>query len=247
MSIKQILFNTTDHFVITTYCKFLIFGTPFEKRKVKYMKIAVFGATGKTGIQVVQQALDQGLGVKAFVRDPQKMTIKNDKLSLVQGDVVKPEAVDAGVEGVGAVIVALGPKPDAGNVMAEGTANIVSSMKKHNVKRLIVQSSYPMSGSAEGKAFLRSRGMTDEQIATMLQPAIDDKVKQESETRESGLEWIIIRPLILTDEQKTGQYRVGEKLDVKPGDIISRADVADFMLKQLQDDQWLHKTMVISY
>ncbi len=247
MSIKQILFNTTDHFVITTYCKFLIFGTPFEKRKVEYMKIAVFGATGKTGIQVVQQALDQGLEVKAFVRDPQKMTIKNDKLSLVQGDVVKPEAVEAGVEGVDAVVVTLGPKPDAGNVMAEGTANIISSMKKHNVKRLIVQSSYPMSGSPEGMEFLRNQGMTDEQIASMLQPAIDDKVKQETETRESGLDYLIIRPLILTDGEKTGMYRVGEKLDVKPGDTISRADVADFMLKSLTSDEWSGKTVVLAY
>ncbi|MBI2405812.1 NAD(P)H-binding protein [Candidatus Microgenomates bacterium] len=223
-----------------------IYITPKRGGEVREMKIAVFGATGKTGMQVVQQALEQGIEVKAFVRDSQKMTIKNDKLSFVQGDVVKSETVDAGVDGVDAVVVALGPKPDGGNVMAQGTTNIIKFMKKHNTKRLIVQSSYPMSGSPEGMEFLKNSGMTEEQI-TLARPMIDDKIKQESETRESGLDYLIIRPLSLTDGEKTGKYRVGEKLDVKPGDSISRADVADFMLKSLTNNEWLDKTVVISY
>lgn len=211
------------------------------------MKIAVFGATGKTGKQVVSQAIDVGFEIKAFVRDPKKMDIKNDKLQLVQGDVVDTMIVSNAVEGVDAVIVALGPKADGtDNVMAQGTTNIISAMKKHGVKRLIVESSYPMSGSPEGMEFLKKLGMNEEQIA-MARPALDDKVKQESEARESELDWIIVRPLILTDGGKIGQYRIGEELNVKLGDTISRADVADFMLKSLKDDKWLHKTVTISY
>lgn len=211
------------------------------------MKIAVFGSTGRTGKQVARQALEQGFEVKAFARNPQKMDIRDEKLSLVQGDVVNTETVGRGVEGVDAVIVALGPKPDGtGNVMAEGTANIISAMKKHGVKRLVVQSSYPMSGSPEGMEFLKGLGMNEEQIVS-ARPAIDDKIEQEREVRESGLDFIIVRPLILTDGEKTDRYRAGEKLDIKPGDTISRADVADFMLKSLKDDQWLHKTVIIAY
>jgi len=211
------------------------------------MKIAVFGSTGKTGIQVVQQALEQGFEIKAFVRNPEKMSGKNEKLSLAQGDVVNADAVDRCVEGVDAVVVALGPNPDGtGNVMAEGTVNITSAMKKNGVKRVVVESSFPMSGSPEGIAFLKSLGMTEGQIA-MAKPAMDDKIEQENAVRESGLDWIIVRPLILTDGKKTSHYRVGENLDIKPIDNISRADVADFMLKSLKDDEWLRKTVVITY
>lgn len=211
------------------------------------MKIAVFGSTGKTGIQVVQQALEQGIEVKAFVRDPRKMKIGNEKLSLIQGDVVDAKTVDECVEGVDAVIVALGPKSDGtGNVMAEGTDNIIGAMKKHGIRRVIVESSFPMSGSPEGMAFLKKLGMTEEQMA-MAKPATDDKIRQEGKVRESGLQWVIVRPLMLTEGAKTSHYRVGEKLDVKPEDHISRSDVADFMLRSLNDDEWLYKTVTITY
>ena len=210
------------------------------------MKIAVFGSTGKTGIQVVQQALEKGFELKAFVRNPQKMIIKNQKLSVVQGDVVNVDAVDKSVQGVDAVIVALGPSPDGtGNIMAKGTVNIIKAMEKYGIKRLIVESSFPMSGSSEGMMFLKKLGMTDEQMK-MAKPAIDDKIKQESEIQKSELQWVIVRPLMLTDGAKTSHYRVGEKLDVKPGDSISRADVADFLLKAL-DGSWSRKIVTLAY
>lgn len=211
------------------------------------MKIAVFGASGQTGKQVVQQALDQGHEVKAYVRDPDKLQITDERLEIIQGDVLDSQTVDRAIEGVDAAILALGSKPDtAPNVLAQGTTNIINAMKKHAVKRIIVESSYPMSGAPEGMEFLKKSGMDEAQIAA-VKPMLDDKVNQEKEVRESGLEWIIVRPLMLTNEVKTGSYRVGEKLDVKPGDKISRADVADFMLKKLQNDEWLQKTVTISY
>lgn len=207
------------------------------------MKVAVFGATGKTGIQVVQQALEQGHTVCAFVRDPKKITIVNEKLEVVVGDILNPQTVDGGISGVDAVLLALGSdKP----VLAQGTKNIIDAMKKHSVRRLIVESSYPMSGTPQGLAFLKSVGMTDKQIQG-VKPITDDKIAQEKAVAESGLDWIIVRPLMLTDGEKTGQYRAGETLDVKPGDNISRADVADFMLKSISDDTWFRKTVTLSY
>lgn len=210
------------------------------------MTIAVFGASGKTGIQVVQQALEQDHKVTAFVRDPKKMTVQHDKLHLVQGDVTNPDAVDKAVAGAHTVIVALGSKPDGTDiVMAEGTTNIINAMKKHKVTRLVVMSSYPMSGSPEGIAFLKSMGMDDRQIAA-VKPVLDDKTKQEQVVAESGLSWTIVQPLMLTDGPKTGTYREGENLQVKPGDTISRADVADFMLKVATDPESEKKTIAIA-
>ena len=212
------------------------------------MKITIFGASGATGKNVVEQALAQGNEVTAFVRNPKKMDIKNDKLTVTQGDVTKAQDVENAVAVADGVVVALGASPDmqADIVMEEGTRNIMDAMKKHGVKRIIVQSSYPMSGSAEGVAFLKQMGMGDEQIA-MVQPVLDDKAKQEDAIRDSGLAYTIVRPLMLNDEPKTGKYRVGENLVVKVGDAISRADVADFMLKDLTENKFIGKTVTLAY
>jgi len=212
------------------------------------MKLTIFGATGKTGKKAVEQALAQGHEVSAFVRDPEKLDITNEKLTLVKGDVTDAENVDQAIDGIEGVIVALGASADmqADIVMEEGTINIVSAMKKYGAKRLIVLSSYAMSGSAEGVEFLKKMGMKDEQIAG-IKPILDDKTKQENLVRKSNIEYVIVRPLMLTDEAKTGKYRVGEKLNVGVGDKISRADVADFMIKSLTNDEWLNKTVDIAY
>ena len=212
------------------------------------MKITVFGATGATGKKVVEQALELGYEVNAFVRNPEKMDIINEKLTLITGDVTNSENVDQAVEGSDGVVVALGASPDmqADVVMEKGTQNIMNAMKKHNVKRIIVQSSYAMSGSSEGIEFMKKMGMGEEQIA-MMKPVLDDKSKQGDAVVSSGLEYTIVRPLMLNDEGKTGKYRVGENLDVKVGDAISRADVADFMLKSLVNDESLNKTVAVSY
>ena len=212
------------------------------------MKITVFGATGATGKKVVEQALELGYEVKAFVRNPEKMDITNDKLTLVRGDVINPEEVDRAVADTEGVIVALGASADMQSdlVMEQGTKNIIDAMKKHGVKRIIVQSSYPMSGSPEGVAFLKEMGMGDEQIA-MVQPVLDDKARQEDALRDSGLAYTIVRPLMLNDDPKTGKYRVGENLVIKVGDAISRADVADFMLKDLTENKFVGKTVTLAY
>lgn len=211
------------------------------------MKILIFGATGKTGIEVVKQTLKQGNEVRAFVRNPQKMTVEDTRLSLIQGDVTDAAAVVKAVERVDGVVVALGASADmqADIVLAQGTSNIIAAMKQHGVKKIVIQSSYPMSGYEDGVAFLRQAGMGDEQIA-MMQPVLDDKKKQIELTLKSGLEFVVVKPMMLTDEAGTGKYRVAENLEVKPGDKISRADVADFMLKALTDSQFVGKVVTIA-
>ena len=212
------------------------------------MKITVFGATGSTGKNVVELALAQGNEVNAFVRNPEKMGIQNDKLTVTQGDVTNAQEVENAVKTADGIVVTLGASPDmqADIVMEKGTKNIMNAMKKHGVKRIIVQSSYAMSGSAEGVSFLKEMGMGDEQIA-MVQPVLDDKAKQEEAIRDSGLEYTIVRPLMLNDEPKKGEYRVGEVLEIKVGDAISRADVADFMLKELTENKFVGKTVTLAY
>ena len=212
------------------------------------MKMTVFGATGPTGLKLVELALDEDWEVKAFVRDAKKLVVRGKKpTEIVTGDVLDAGAVDRAVAGVGVVVVVLGYRPDTSpKVLAQGTANIISAMKRHGVKRLVVQSSYPMSGSAEGMKFLAQMGMEGEKLEPM-KPMIDDKIQQENEVRGSGLDWTVVRPLILTDGPRTKIYRVGEKLDVNLSSNISRADVADFILKIIKGNEWVGKTVTVAY
>jgi len=207
------------------------------------MKIAVFGASGKTGIEVVKQALKMDYQVKAFVRDPEKLAIRDPKIEIVKGDILNPETIDRAVDGVDVVILALGSMEP---VLAKGTKNIIDSMKKYGIMRIIVESSYDFSGSQKGIDRLKSLGMTDAQIESFM-PLLNDKKDQEQQVRESGFDYVIVRPLTLTEEERIGKYKVDEKLEVDADSHISRADVADFMLNALHDDKWLHKTVTISY
>lgn len=204
------------------------------------MKIAVFGATGKTGIEVVKQALEKGIEVNAFVRDSAKLQITDPKLKPFTGDALNPGTLDGCIDGVDAVIVTLS------GIMASGLKNIMDEMKTKGVSRLILMSSYPMSGSAEGMNYLKSAGMDETKINQMM-PMIKDKEMQEKEVAESGLTWTIVRPTFLKDEPKTGGYTAHETAQFSAAtNGINRADVADFLIKLLSDSTWNNKVVSIS-
>src|SRR3712207_4969917 len=103
------------------------------------MKIAIFGATGKVGRHLVDQALEGGDEVTAFVRDTSKLTTQwHERLKVVEGDVLDPKAVERAVLGTDAVLSALGhTKTFSKDVLTEGTRNIVAAMKEHGVRRLV--------------------------------------------------------------------------------------------------------------
>jgi putative NADH-flavin reductase len=206
------------------------------------MNIALFGATGPTGQRVVQQALGQGYSVTALARNPEKLNIQNARLKIVQGNVLDPAAVEEVIHGTNAVLSCLGRRPfrDKG-VVVQGTHNITVVMKKLGVRRLIIESAY-----GAGSSFaLASPGMKFV-VGTILHWAYKEKEMMEPEVAGSGLDWTIVRPPALRDGARTGKYRVGEALRLSVGNWINRADVADFMLKQIDSDEWLRKTPAIS-
>jgi putative NADH-flavin reductase len=212
-----------------------------------HMTIAVFGATGQTGKELVDQALNGGYAVRVLVSDSGKFRKHDSKMTFVYGDVFNDNAVNLTVKGCDAVIVALGLRADKGmTILADETNRIINAMKKYSVKRLIVQSSYPMCGTPEGSEYLLSAGVQEDELV-YLQPLMDDKARQEFETVGSGLIYTIVRPLMLTDGRKTGNYRVGEKLEIRKTDNISRADVADYMLKSVKDMHWYNKIVSLAY
>ncbi len=212
------------------------------------MKLLVFGATGATGIQVVKQALAQGCFVTAFVRDPTKISIESPKLNVVQGDVMDEASVRAVFDGHDTVLCCLGTAPNkVGTVRSDGTANILRAMEQTGTRRIIVQTTLGFGDSVEA---LDQTPWIFKYIIVpfLLKKTFEDHERQEETVRRSPLDWIIVRPGGLTDQERTGQYRHGFAYDDKTiKSSISRADVADFMLKQLNSDEYIRKTTGLSY
>ena len=210
------------------------------------MNLLIIGATGGTGRQLVEQALAQGHNVTAFVRNPAKVRIKHEWLSVAKGNVLDNETVDKAVQGKDAVLSALGHKRWLGKttILSEGTRNIIAAMKKHGVRRFICETSLGI-GNSRGNLGLYYTLFV---IPLLLYLYFKDKELQERYIMESNLDWIIVRPGQLTNGKRRGLYRPGPDVGSKFFTVrISRADVADFMLKQLTDDSYLRKTPGIAY
>ena len=207
------------------------------------LKVIIFGASGSIGRNLVSQALEQGHAVTAFVRDPARLDMQHDNLSIAVGDVLQAMSVQKAVAGHDAVMCTIGAGRKGG-VRAEGTRNIIAAMKAAGVRRLICQSTLGIGESWNNlNAFWKYL-----MFGLFIRPAFLDHVEQEKLVRESGLDWSIVRPAAFTDGELTGQYRHGFPATANDTKLtISRADVADFMLKNLVDNTYLHKTPGLSY
>jgi putative NADH-flavin reductase len=193
--------------------------------------LLVFGASGRTGREVVAEALARGLGVTAFVRNPQSLS-PAPCLSVVQGDVLEPGAVEGVVEGADAVICCLGcSKRSPANLCSQVTANIVQAMLRHDVERLICQSGAMIGHPHLGQFYRLLKRLP------AVRRQLEDRQLQEKIVEESGLNWTLVRPPRLLDGPATGRYRWGEHLPVGLGAAIRRKDLAAFMLDRLEDPQ----------
>ena len=208
------------------------------------MDVLVFGASGATGSEVVKQALDRGHSVRAFVRNPGKFQIRHARLALVVGDVTEYASVERAVRGANAVISALGSGNSLGSdpALIEGIRNIIRAMDHAGVRRLVYLSMLGVGGSG------RQLGFVDRYIVLplLLRNVMKDHAEKEALIERSALDWVIVRPPRLTNGPHTGRYRSGE--DVRERTLlasISRADVADFMVKQLTDDRYVHRTPAV--
>lgn len=195
------------------------------------MKIVVFGASGKTGILIVYQALNQGHEVTAFARQPTKVTIQHKNLRVIRGDILDQEKVQLAVNGQEAVLCALGAdKNKPGTLLSDGTRNILQAMKSAGVTRLICMSSAGILGNDGGFWFGKIF------MPLFLRHIFEDKKRQVKVIEESRADWVIIRPTGLTDAPKTNTYKINT--GVPTSRSIPRADVADFMLKLLTEKKY---------
>ncbi|MDH2426659.1 SDR family oxidoreductase [Sphaerisporangium sp. TRM90804] len=200
------------------------------------MKITVFGATGRTGQQVVRQALDAGHQVAAVVRDPARLPVSHSALEVVTvADVTDPAALRPALAGREAVVSALGPRArkDAG-IASAATRSILRAMELSDVRRLVVLSAVPVGPIPEGESFL-NRAVAVPLMRRILSTMYADLAVMEHEVRHGSAEWTIVRPPRLTQKPFTGTYRRSIGGNVPGGHSISYPDLAHAMLAVLDD------------
>lgn len=210
------------------------------------MKLLIIGGTGGTGHELIKQGLQQGHCLTALIRNPEKVKIAHQNLSVIKGNVLDFEKVQEVVAGQDAVLSALGHKRFfiKTTILSEGTKNIIHAMEKHNVKRFICVTSLGINDSR----FKLGLYYTLFVIPVIVFFYFLDKAKQEKLIVNSNLEWTIVRPGQLTNGKKRSTYKhgtyVGNYILTK---MISRADVAHFILSQLNDKTYLRKTPGVIY
>lgn len=205
------------------------------------MRLVVFGASGATGRQVVSQALERGMAVTAFVRNPARFDITHPKLTIAHGDVGDAAAVSNTVKGHDAVASTLGVGTPLRHdpVVIDGIRNILRSMSNWEVRRFIYMS---FIGVGDSRA---AAGPIVRYIARWpLWNEIRDHEIKERMVTSSGVLWTIVRPPTLTNGPRTGSYRTGADLTAaSPLPRLSRADVADCILKELEDGAFVQRVM----
>lgn len=203
------------------------------------MHITVFGASGRTGLLTVFQALNQGHKVTAFTRHGTDVTIKHPNIQIIQGDILEFNKVKQAVDGRDVIMCLVGvDKNKHSTILSEGTRNILKAMEESGVNRFICMSSVGLLGNDAGFWFGKII------IPLFLRHVFVDKKRQMRIIQESRADWIIIRPVGLTNAPKTGSYKI--TFDVPSSKSVPRADVADFLLKLCNDRKYDRQMPIIS-
>lgn len=208
------------------------------------MKLAIFGGTGKTGKHLVRQALAAGHEVRALVRNPSKMDLTHERLTLIQGDIQDAAAVEKAVAGTDAVLSTLGPTNNTPDYqVSKGTTNILSAMKHHGVRRLIISAGAGVDSEGDKPKLLNH--LLSFALGLAAKHVLEDMTRTVEQVRKSKLDWTVVRVPMLTDDPGKGSVRVG-MVGTGTGLRVTRGDMAEFMLKQLNDRTYIRKSPVIS-
>ncbi len=210
------------------------------------MKIILIGGTGKTGKQIIKQALESGHDVTVLVRNPKKIKIADPKLAVVKGDVLVPETLEQAFSGHDIVISALGHKKFfiKTSILSRGTQQIIRAMQKNQIRRFICITSLGINDSR----FKLGLYYTLFVIPFIILFYFLDKEKQERIIQQSDLDWTIVRPGQLTNGRKRGHYKHGKGLgSYILTKMISRADVAHFILNEMDKNIYVRKVVELTY
>jgi putative NADH-flavin reductase len=208
--------------------------------------VLIIGASKGIGLETVKCALKAGHRVRAMARSVVRIPVRDANLETVTGDALDPDAVTRALAGVDVVIQTLGVtagpeflfKPV--RLFSDATCVLVAAMEETGVRRLIC-----VTGLGAGDSRGRGGLLYNSAFHLFLGRVYDNKDVQERIIRKSKLDWTIARPGILTHGPMTGGYQVLDNPDDWRCGFISRADVAHFLVKQIDNDQYLGKTPVL--
>jgi putative NADH-flavin reductase len=211
---------------------------------VSAKRILVLGATGGTGRQVLVQAAERDREITVLVRDPRKLPKNATPLRVLTGDLLHdPDVLTAALAGQDAVISALGVglsfKP--GGLISGGAPLLVAAMKHQGVRRLVFTSALGVGATRRNTPVLVRLFS-----GTLLRDVYADKERGERSIVSSDLDWTIVYPAGLTNGPRTGRYRIGERLPLRGIPLISRADVAEVLLDQVDDRTYIRKGLVVA-
>lgn len=208
--------------------------------------ICIFGASGKTGSVLVQQAVKLGLEVVAFNRSETSVNDFPAGVRFVTGSMLERSDVDSALSGVEAVICAFGPRATNPQVFcAQATQTIIAAMKAHGIHRLLCITGAMIGEYPRRRSFFM-RWM--KQAFEKQQPEVArDREEQERLVATSDLAWTILKPPRLTDGEARSRYRTGPELGIGAFSQISRADLSSFILSQIDSEQYVQQRVVIQY
>jgi uncharacterized protein YbjT (DUF2867 family) len=208
------------------------------------MRVLIIGASKGIGLETTRQALEAGYQVRALARSANNIALSNPNLEKYQGDALNPKDVGAALQGVDVVILALGLgfgdlfKPVS--LFSAATRVLVAAMASHGVKRLICVTGFGAGDSGASISFLQRIP-----FQVVFGRAYADKSEQEKLIKESALDWTIVRPGVLTNGAHSRRYNVLETASVWRNGLISRANVADFLVRVIDDPSYIGKAPVL--
>jgi len=211
------------------------------------MKIVIFGANGATGQHLTKQALAAGHMVTAVTRHPEAFPFQGDRLRVMWGDVYDLASVEQAVAGQDAVLSTLGVPFTRKSITlySEGIAHIIAAMNRYGVRRLACISSSATGGEHDtGGGFFFDKVLQPIVMSTIGRTTYADMARMEALVMSSDLDWVIVRPSGLFETPVVTDYHVAET-QIR-GQFTSRTDLADFLLKQATQDQYLRKVMAIA-
>lgn len=209
------------------------------------MNLLVVGATRGIGLHLVKQALEAGLAITALVRDPQRLPLQHARLKVMTGDIRDADAVRRAMANQDAVCCTIGIPPTwkSVTVFSEGTSNLLNAMKDAGANRFLCVTGIGAGDSKGHGGFLYDRLFKP----LLLRTVYEDKDRQEALIKGSDVDWTIVRPSFLTNGPLTKHYRVLTDLSGITAGKISRADVAHFMLEELESKHYLKQTPLLMY
>lgn len=208
------------------------------------MRILIVGASKGIGLETVRQALASGHEVRALARSAEDISVTDPKLAKIRGDALNKEDVEAALTGVDAVVLTLGIglselfKPV--NLFSTATRVLIDAMKAQGVNRLVCVTGF---GAGDSQASISPLQRIPFNI--VFGRAYADKSRQEKLIKESSLDWTIVRPGVLMNGPKTGRYKILRKSSEWRNGIVSRSNVADFLVLEIDKANCLHNTPVL--